>query len=115
MTVMILLTYISCETNEDSTHCEFTPDATNTKDSKLSCLKRTYDVEDFEDYRCCWITYNKGSEKVELCDILRFKESKIDEYRDDLKDDEKAKDIKILCSSSYLLVSFVISFVLLMF
>lgn len=115
--LLILLTYIACATNENSKHCQFKTEngTTNGTDSKLACLKRTYDVEDFEDYRCCWITYDKGSQKVAKCDILRFKESKIDEYRDDLKDEEKAKNVKILCSSSYLLASFVMSYVLLMF
>lgn len=101
--LLLALTFALCEVNEDSTHCN----SYSETDSKLECLKRTFTYDDFEKYRCCWITYtNKNTNKnYGFCDLLRFKEAKIDEYRDDLKTDEDAKDIKIMCGASYLALS----------
>ena len=109
--LLLVLTFALCEVNEDSTHCN----APSETDSKLECLKRTFTSDDFGKYRCCWISYtNKNTKKnYEFCDLLRFKEAKIDEYRDDLKTDEDAKDIKIMCGASYLALSSLLIFGLL--
>ena len=109
--LLLVLTFTFCAVDEDSTHCNSYTES----DSKLECLKRTFTYDDFDKYRCCWITYtNKNTKKkYQFCDLLRFKEAKIDEYRDDLKADEDAKDIKIMCGTSYLTLSSLLIFALL--
>lgn len=109
--LLLVLAFAFCAIDEDSLHCN----SNSTTDSKLECLKRTFTYDDFKKYRCCWITYtNKNTNKnYEFCDLLRFKEAKIDEYREDLKSDEDAKSIKIMCGASYLTLSSLLIFALL--